>query len=144
MARDPFVRFRYRIEIEGITEGTFLRCDGLESAIDVVEIAVGGDNAATRLLPGRTRWAPIRLWKGVLESNLLWEWHQQFVHGTGRRRRNGSIVLLGDDGVEIKRWSFRRAWPSRWSGPTFDGGESDLAVEMVELSHEGLTLTAGG
>ena len=144
MARDPFVRFRYRLEIEGLTEGVFLRCDGLDSVIDVQEIEVGGENSHSRLLPGRARWAPIRLWRGVLETDALWGWYASWVAGQGRARRNGSIVLLHDNGEELKRWNFRRGWPSAWSGPALEGGVSELAVERLEISHEGLTLSAAG
>jgi phage tail-like protein len=54
-------------------------------------------------------------------------------------RRNGSIVLLTEDGTERLRWNFVEAWPSRWTGPTFNATANEVAIEALEITHEGLT-----
>ena len=55
-----------------------------------------------------------------------------------RERRNGSIVLLGRRGEEVVRWNFVRAWPSKWDGPDLNAEGTDVAIEMLELAHEGI------
>ena len=52
-------------------------------------------------------------------------------------RRSGSIVLYDDaNEEEVGRWNFVEAWPSKWTGPTFNATANDVAVEMIELAFE--------
>lgn len=53
-------------------------------------------------------------------------------------RKNGSIVLLNDSGDEKMRWNFVSAWPTKWAGPSFNATSNEVAVETLELVHEGL------
>ena len=43
------------------------------------------------------------------------------------------------DGEEKLRWNFVNAWPSKWSGPTFNATANEVAVESIEIAHEGVT-----
>ena len=53
-------------------------------------------------------------------------------------RRNGSIVLLDLDGTEKVRWNFVRAWPAKWEGPDLDAAGTNVAIETLEIAHEGI------
>ena len=53
-------------------------------------------------------------------------------------RKNGSIVLLDRRSNEVARWNFTRAWPSKYTGPAFNAEASDVAIETLELVHEGV------
>jgi phage tail-like protein len=47
-------------------------------------------------------------------------------------------VLLNDAGEEKLRWNFREAWPSKWTGPSFKAAGTEVAIEELEIAHEGL------
>ncbi len=64
-------------------------------------------------------------------------WHQSIVEGT-IDRRNGSVVLLDRRGQEVARWNFVRAWPTKYTGPSLSAEASDVAIESLEIVHEGL------
>jgi phage tail-like protein len=51
-------------------------------------------------------------------------------------RKNGSIILLDESGVEKIRWNFANAWPSKWTGPSFNATSTAVAVETLEITHE--------
>jgi len=53
-------------------------------------------------------------------------------------RRDISIILRDDVGTERVRWNLRNAWPSKWSGPSFDATSDAIAIETLELTHEGV------
>jgi phage tail-like protein len=53
-------------------------------------------------------------------------------------RKNGSIVLLDTTGAEKLRWNFVEGWPTKWTGPTFNATSNDVAIETLEIAHEGL------
>ena len=53
-------------------------------------------------------------------------------------RKNGSVVLLDRQGQEQARWNFFNGWPSKWTGPAFSAEANDIAIETLEITHEGL------
>jgi phage tail-like protein len=138
--RDPPGSFRFRVEIDGITLAAFAECAGLASETRVFEIREGGMNDRSHKRVGSTWHAPIALCRGITLSTDLWDWRQQVLEGAGESRRTGDVVLCDGRGDEIARWTFLAGWPSRWEGPRLSGSRSALAVERIEIVHEGLVL----
>jgi phage tail-like protein len=69
----------------------------------------------------------------------LYSWHRQWADGDpAAPRKNGSIVLLDRQGQEKARWNFFNGWPAKWTGPTFNAEANDIAIEALEIAHEGL------
>jgi phage tail-like protein len=121
----------FRIRIDGIGEASFARCRGIGARTEVVAVPEGGA-PGPRLLPGDVAWDPIVLERGWVRDHRLWEWFES------HDPRGGSVEILTPDGEAAGRWSFSRAWPSRWSGPSFDAGKDEIALEVLEVVHEGL------
>jgi phage tail-like protein len=135
---DPYGNFNFLVEIDGITRAAFHEVSGFDSTIDVIEHREGGDNTTVRKLPGMTKHSNIVLKWGLADDADLYNWHRDAVNGKVQRR-NGSIVLLDRQGQERMRWNFVYAWPSKWDGPDFNAEGNDIAIETVELAHEGVT-----
>ena len=143
MARDrvdPAIGFQFRIEIDGIPLGAFRECTGLQSETTVFEIHEGGLNDHSHKRAGHTWHGPIALSRGLTLSVDLWEWREEVLRGIGDSRRSGDIVLCNEAGEEALRWTFLDGWPSRWEGPILQGKRSLLAIERIEIVHEGLLL----
>jgi phage tail-like protein len=134
---DPYGNFNFLVEIDGITRAAFHDVTGFDSAIDVIEHREGGENATTRKLPGLTKYSNITLKWGMTDDRQLYEWHRDAVQGNVLRR-NGSIVGLDRKGNEVVRWNFFNAWPSKYDAPDYNAEGSDVAIETLELAHEGL------
>jgi phage tail-like protein len=134
---DPYGGFNFLVEIDGIAQAAFHEVSGLDSTIDVIEHREGGDNTTPRKLPGLTKHANIVLRWGLTDNDELYRWHRDAVRGT-IDRKSGSIVLLDRQGQEKLRWNFVQAWPSKWTGPTFNAEGTDVAIEALELAHEGV------
>jgi phage tail-like protein len=134
---DPYGSFNFLVEIDGIAQASFSEVSGLDSTIDVIEHREGGDNTTPRKLPGLTKHANIVLRWGVTDSEELYRWHRDAVRGT-LTRKSGSIVLIDRQGQEKVRWNFVQAWPAKWTGPTFNAEGTDVAIEALELAHEGV------
>jgi phage tail-like protein len=121
--------------------GGFSECSGLDSTLEIEEYKEGGNNGATLKFPSRVTQGRIHLKRGVALSNDLWDWHYGFVTGFGGRR-DGVITLQDDRRNPIRVWTFTRGLPVRWSGPMLNASQSQLAVEELEIAHEGLQLSA--
>jgi phage tail-like protein len=134
---DPFGAFNFLVEIDGITRAAFRDCSGLDSSQQAIEYREGGEPLRTRKIPGLNSYSNITLTRGITTDAELWDWRQRAADGRVERK-NGSIILLDDKGEEKIRWNFSDAWPIKWTGPTFNATGNDLAVEVLELAHEGL------
>ncbi len=135
--RDPYRVHNFIVEIDGIARAGFRECSGLDTSNDAVEYREGIDGREARKLPGLTKSANITLKWGTTDDASLWDWRKTVMDGLVQRK-NGSIVLLDDAGAEKARWNFRDAWPTKWTGPSLNATGNDVAIETLEIVHEGL------
>ena len=135
---DPYKAFNFLVEIDGVVKAAFSEVSGLESETAVIEYRSGGEYL-TRKLPGLTRFANIVLRHGITQDRELWDWRQNIVDGNPDRR-NGMIKLLDDQRNEVVRWNFRNGWPCKWEGPALNAKANEVAIETLEIAHEGLEL----
>ncbi|NTU84785.1 MAG: phage tail protein [Chloroflexales bacterium] len=137
--KDPYRSYNFLVEIDGITRAGFRECSGLDATQSPIEYREGDDKQlTTRKLPGMVTYSNITLSRGISDDQELWAWCLGARSGKAERR-SGSIVLLDDTGAERLRWNFREAWPTRWAGPSFNATGSEVAIEQLELAHEGIT-----
>lgn len=140
MARvDPYKNFRFLVEIDGLTQAGFSECSGLGSKVEVIEYREGGEPTTVRKLPGRVSYPDITLKWGVTVSRELFDWHRGVVQGQ-IQRKNCSIILLDDSGAQKVRWNLFNAWPSKWDGPALNAKGSEVAIETLTITCEGLEL----
>ena len=136
---DPYGKFRFKVEVDGVTLAHFQSVSGLTHEIEVLTYQEGGVNDRQHKLPGQGSYPNITFKQGYVHTAFLEDWHFNFSKKPGAvGRKTGSIILLGDEGTEIGRWNFERAWPVKWEGPEFDSGQSEHHVESVEIAHEGI------
>jgi phage tail-like protein len=136
----PYTGFNFRVEIDGIAAASFAEVCGLESETAVIEYRTADSPTnSTIKLPGLTKFANIVLKRGITRDTALWQWRKSIVDGN-LDRRNGTIVMLDETHTPVLRWSFRRGWPCRWEGPCLDAAANEVAIETLEIAHEGLEL----
>jgi phage tail-like protein len=117
----------------------FSECGGLEMSLDVEEFKEGGNNGASLRFPTRVKWTNLKLKRGLTDSDDLWLWHFEFVQGTVKRH-DGLITLQDEQQNAVKTWSFRRGLPVKWTGPALNAAQGQVAIEELEIAHEGLRL----
>lgn len=117
--------------------GGFSECSGLEMTMRTEDYKEGGNNGAALRFANRIEWSAITLRKGVGSSSALWDWHYGFVVGTGKRR-DGVIVLMNEQRLPNTVWFFGRGLPTRYSGPQLNASQNNVAIESIEISHEGI------
>jgi phage tail-like protein len=75
----------------------------------------------------------------VKGNNDLYNW----FNNTGNpnvSRRDLTITLINDEGEPVFIWSVLQAWPVKCDGPGLKATGNDIAIESVDLAHEGITL----
>lgn len=135
---DPYRAFNFIVEIDGIARAGFQDCSGLDTSQDPIEYREGSEGHLTvRKLTGLVKYSNITLKGGMTDDAQLWDWRKNIMSGKDDRK-NGSIILLDSMGQEKLRWNFREGWPTKWTGPTFNAKGNEVAIETLEIAHEGL------
>lgn len=133
----PYPRFHFRVDIGGMIQAGFTECTGLGSTTDVVEYREGQEASNPRKLARNTHYSNIVLKRGITDALELQEWRQAVLDGQ-TVKFDGVIELLNELQEPVARWIFRRGWPCRLSGPDLNSTENDVAIEELEICHEGL------
>ena len=121
----------------------FSECSGLDATVEPFEIREGGVNDHTWKFPTRATHGNVTLKHGVIYLyDDLWTWHYDFVKGKGKRK-DGIISLLDEQKRPAKVWKFAKGLPIKWIGPAMNASQSAVAIESLEIAHEGLKLTVG-
>jgi phage tail-like protein len=125
-----------------VAVGGFSECTGLEMSMQPEEYKEGGRNGAVLKFPSRVTWSNVTLKKGIGVGTALWDWHYGFVEGQGKRR-DGMIVLLDERRLPNSIWFFRRGLPVKYTGPSLNATQNNVAIESIEIAHEGIHQVAG-
>lgn len=139
---DPYLDFRFLVEIDSLVVAGFSEVSGLEMDVQTETYREGGVNAYAHTLPTRTAYPNLVLRRGLTDSQALWTWAHDAMNGN-IERRNGRVVLLDSTGEESWAWEFRDAYPVKWAGPDLDAARGRVAIETLELTHRGLSKVEG-
>lgn len=139
---DPFANFNFLVEIDGVIAAGFSEVSGLAAEVNIIEYREGTDIPLNvRKIPGLAKYSNITLKRGVSKDLSLWNWFNTVLKGTVQRA-NGSIILRDATGTPVLRWNFVNGWPCKWEGPHLDGRTSEVAIEVLEIAHEGISVAA--
>jgi phage tail-like protein len=125
-----------------VAVGGFSECSGLEMSMQPEEYKEGGRNSTVLKFPNRIAWSNLTLKKGVGVGTALWDWHYGFVEGQGKRR-DGMIMLLDEQRSPNTIWFFRRGLPVKYTGPSLNATQNNVAIESIEIAHEGIHQVPG-
>lgn len=137
---DPYKNFSFLVEIDGVASAAFKSVSGLGAEAEVIEYREGADRlTSSRKLPGRVKYPNVTLKRGLTTSRELWDWWQTVRDGT-LQRRAVVIILLNGAREPVLRWRLREAWIVRIEFSELDASKNEVAIETIELAHEGLDL----
>ena len=146
----PYRVFRYSVEIEGISRAGFSEVSGMSASVDAVEYREGDDLRNTpRKLAGLTKFGNVTLRWGVTDDSDFMDWLHTVAPTnnagpSGMQRYNMTIRLIDDAGGEGPAWTLINAWPVGYTVPDLNGMGGEVAIQSLELCHEGLDFEPGG
>lgn len=141
--KDPYRNFRFSLEIDGITQAGFSEVAIPDTSSDVVEYREGSEATTVRKLSGLTKYGNITLKWGVTDSVELYEkWRKLVEDGKMKdAMKNVAIIMMDEEGNAAARWEFVNAWPSKYDAPDLNAKGTDVAIETLEIVHEGMKRT---
>jgi phage tail-like protein len=128
----------------------FAEVSGLNSELEMEDFREGGRNIGPRRFPRWGRYPNIVLRRGITSDTALWDWWADVImrsytldpKGTPKPqpvpRRNAVILVDGFNHKAVAGWFVSNALPERLSGPGLNARGNEIAIETLELSHEGV------
>ena len=126
------------VTFDGMPTSYFRSVSGLAVETEVVEFR-DGETGAVHKIPGRVKYPNIVLKQGFAGASDLQKWAFRIAAGQFEHK-NGTIVMSDQKGQVVARYTLTNAWPTKWNGPDFDATSNDVAIETIEIAHEGLRL----
>jgi phage tail-like protein len=139
--KDPHIGLRFWVQLGQVEVAGFQECTGFGMETEIYEYSEGGLNTYTHKLPVRVKHKNITLKRGLDEGQDLFQWYVRAMKGE-IKRQNISIIVYDSQGNQVRKWDLQNAWPCKWNGPDLKTDHGAVAVESVEIAHEGLLPTS--
>lgn len=140
MAEYPLPKFHFMVEWGGTSIG-FAEVTGLNLENDVIEYRDGSNPEYTKVkMPGLKKFGNVTLKRGTFKGdNDYYKWFNT-VTLSKIERRDVTIKLLNEEHQPVVVWKIKNAWPNKIQAPDLKSDASEVAIETLELVHEGLTI----
>jgi len=144
---DPYKNFKFRVKWDGRYVAGVSRMSALRRVTEVLEHREGGDPSISRRSPGRTRYEPITLERGITHDTEFERWANKvwnFGSGLGTEvslkdfRKDILIELYNEAGQKAIAYKVYRCWVSEYQAlPELDANSSAIAIQRIVLQNEG-------
>lgn len=139
-AEYPLPKFHFIVEWGGTRIG-FTEASGLDRQIDVIEYREGASKEYHKIkMPGLQKFSNITLKRGTFKGdNQFWDWLNTVQLNT-IERRDLTLKLLNESHEPVVTWQIKQSWPVKIQSTDLKADGNEVAIETLELAHEGLTI----
>ncbi len=140
MSNYPLSKFYFQVNWGGTKIG-FHEVSGLDVETEAIEYRNGASPEFSKIkMPGMLKYGNVTLKRGMFENdNEYFEWMQTIQLNTVERR-DISISLLDPEGNPTKTWNIKNAFPLKVQSTDLKAEGNEVAIETLEIAHEGLTM----
>ena len=140
----PPVGFHFRVDVVDLPSSAhdirFTEVSGLSVELGGEEVAEGGENRFAQRYPTRAKYPELVLKRGITKGdNEFFKWLSTVKLNTVERR-NLVISLLNEEHQPVMVWKIMNAFPVKVEGPQLKAAGNEVAIETIEVAHEGLEL----
>lgn len=136
----PMPKFYFQVKWDSQVM-SFQEVSGLDIEAQAIEYRHGDSpEFSTIKMPGIKKFGNVTMKKGVFKSdNKFWDWFKQIKMNT-IKRVPVTISLLDEAGAPTMVWTLANAWPTKITGTDLKADGNEVAVETIEVVHEGITI----
>jgi phage tail-like protein len=147
----PLPKFHFQVEWGKDFRIGFTEVSGLDFETEVIEYREGNSKKYNKTKqPGLTKYSNITLKRGTFEGDFDYykEWKKTYFFQEGNQtgskyRRTIIIKLLNEKHEPVITWQLENAWPSKVQSTDLKADANEVAIETMELVHEGLEILEG-
>ena len=137
---DPFAQYNFLVKIDGVTRAGFTEVGGLTTEQDVIEYREGNQPPTVHKQPGLQKFSNITLKRGSVTGDKEFFAWINTVNLNLVQRRDLSISLLNEKHEPVFTWKVKNAFPVKVQASDLKADGNEVAVETIELAHEGLNI----
>ena len=139
----PLPKFYFEVKWDSEVM-SFQEVSGLDIQSEEIKYRAGDSKSfAVIKMPGMTKFGNVTMKKGVYKGdNKFWTWFNQIKMNTVKRVPI-TISLLDEAGAPTMVWTLANAWPTKITGTDLKAEGNEVAIETIEIAHEGLTIANG-
>ncbi|MCB0502355.1 MAG: phage tail protein [Bacteroidetes bacterium] len=140
MATYPLPKFHFRVEWGGSKIG-FTEVTGLDFQVEPIEYREGSSPEYHKIkMPGMHKFSNITLKRGTFTGDIEFYTWMKTISLTQVERRDITISLLNEAHEPVMTWGIKNAFPIKVQASDFKSDGNEVAVETLELAHEGLKI----
>jgi len=135
----PMPKFYFSVDIDDLTDLSFLEVSGLEVEADNISYRHGNDPSfGTIQMPGVKKSGNLILKKGVFANEDLYQSLVSKIALNTYKRMTVVIRLLDENAEPRITWQINNAFPLKYSSTDMNSESSEAAIESIEFSHQGI------
>ena len=137
----PLPSFSFQVTWGTQTKIPFQEVSGLDTETQILEYRHSNSPAySTIKMPGIKKFGNVTMKRGIfVKDNSFWAWYSQITMNT--IKRIGVVVqLLDEKSNPPMTWTLTNAWPTKISSPTMKSDGNEVAIQTIEIAHEGLVI----
>jgi len=140
----PLPKFYFLVDWGSNSNIPFQEVSGLDIEAQPIQYRHGNSPVFSEInMPGIVKNSNVTMKKGVFANdNSFWDWYNKIKMNT-IERQNVVIKLLDEAGNPTMTWTLNNAWPTKISSTDLKSDGNEVAVESIEIMHEGLTIANG-
>ncbi|GJL61822.1 MAG: phage tail protein [Nitrospirales bacterium] len=140
---NPLLNHKFVMEIDGISVASFSDVTIAGSDTAIAEYREGDESPTVRKLAGLNTYGNVTCKWGITDSMDLYNWRKEIEDGKIEdARKSMSIIVKNAAGEDKARFNFEKAWPTKYTAPTLSAKGNDVAIESLEICHEGMERVA--
>lgn len=137
----PLPKFYFIVDWGSTTDIPFQEVSGLDIEAQPIEYRHGNSPVFSESsMPGLKKSSIVTMRKAVFaKDSSFWDWYDKIKMNT-IERQNVVIKLLDEGGNPTMTWTLNNAWPTKITATDLKPGGSEVAIESIEIAHEGLSI----
>jgi phage tail-like protein len=139
----PLPKFYFSVQLGDGIEAKFQEVSGLDSETQLIEYRPGDSPGFSPIkMPGLRKFSNVTLRRGIVAADAgFWNWVNEIKMNT-IKRRTVMINLLDETGKPTMVWTLNNTWVTKITGPDLKAEGNEIAIESLELAHEGIEVSA--
>ena len=140
----PIPKFHFLVQWGGSRIG-FSEVTGLDIQVEAIEYREGSSPDYSKIkMPGMHKFSNITLKRGTFEGDKEYYTWINTVNLNKVERRDVTISLLNENHDPVATWRVRNAFPVKVQASDLKADGNEVAIETLEIAHEGLTIQNEG
>ena len=136
----PVPKFHFKATFGDKGETSFQEVSGLDTEYDIIEYRAGNSvGFSTVKMPGLRQGSDVTLRKGIFKDDTALLDYFNEVKMNTITRLTVTIQLLDEEHKPMFTWTLKNAFPMKIARTDLNAQNSEVAVEEIVLTHEGLS-----